>query len=967
MDKDSHDEGRRAVPLGRRTLLSAVSGAAIGAALPAGTASAQDDGDDPSMGVLTPRPSTTGDGDVRLLNGRWEFTLSTTIDDQSAEWREAEVPGQWGYGKSSIPEGPGEWYPPEGQLGWYRREFEVSRNDRERLLLRFDAVYSEARVFVNGSEVGHHVGGYTPFEIDVTDVVEDGTNTLSVGVAQASPADDMGWQNVTGGIPRGVSLVSVPETHIADYDVRTTLQGSSATVDVETRIENANGADVDATLDLTLSDPNGETVATAERSLSSGEGGTREFSTALEVADPLPWNPEQPRLYTLELDLHTGGSTERVTQRIGLREIEVVGNKLQLNGEAVTLRGVNWEEIHIPEHSHAVPPELTRDDARRLKEANVNYVRTAHHPTSEAFLDACDELGLIVEVEAPHMFVGRGRGDPHPEVVVSQIVEMVERDKNRTSVCLWSIANESEWYDAFETAGQLTKEIDPTRPTIFNYDVYDPDHPWHDIYDIRSHHYPALRAGSTVAEHADIDDPILFDEYAHTYCYNGRELVTDPGLRDQWGIPFERIWEQCRAADAVAGGAIWAGGDHLERWGEYLWGLLDRNRRPRPEYWHVKKTYSPVRVVDVEWLGNGNVVRLTIENRHEFVDLAERSIEFEGARSSGRRPIEAAPGERVTVTVPVEDDRLELTVTHPEGHTIERAVFTPNSPEGEDHPEPAGAVLEADDESVWATEGLPLSVDRETGRVEIQSEEGTPVVVGGPELALTPTQTEPGRTYEEGIDHRPEGRTVTDVRLVEDGMAVAIDVEYEVATGSFVLRPLEGGLAVEYEFTLKDALDAREVGVALAGADDLTTLSWRREGQWSTYPEDHIGRTEGTAVAFPDGSRPDHEGIRLGTDRPWKDDATSHGSNDFRGTKRNVYTAGLAREEAGIRLLSAGDHHVRAQVRSESIDLLVLERSLSGTNPYDWMDRQPILDEEPTIEADEIVQGSVTFEIKGSN
>ncbi|ADB61987.1 Beta-galactosidase [Haloterrigena turkmenica DSM 5511] len=969
MDRDSHEEDRRTVPISRRTLLSSVPGAAIGAALPIGTASARDDGDDESLGRLTPRPATTGDGDVRSLNGTWEFALSTTIDDQGAEWREAEVPGQWGYSESAIPEGPAEWYPPEGQLGWYRREFEAPKSDRERLLLRFDAVYSEARVYLNGAEIGHHVGGYTPFEIDVTDHVEAGTNVLSVGVAQASPADDMAWQNVTGGITRDVTLVSVPEIHIADYDVRTHLQGSSATVDVETRIENASGADADATLEVTLSDPNGETVATTERSLSSREGGSCDPSTTLEVADPNTWNPEEPQLYTLEIDLNAGDSTERVTQRLGIREIEVVGDELRLNGEAVTLRGVNWEEIHIPDHGHAVPPELTREDARRLKEANVNYVRTAHHPTSEAFLDACDELGLVVEVEAPHTFVGRGRGDPYPEIVVSQTVEMVERDKNRTSVCLWSIANESEWYDAFETAGRLTKAIDPTRPTIFNYDNYDPDDPWHDVYDVRSQHYPAFRADSTIEEYLGLDDPILFDEYAHTYCYNGRELVTDPGLRDQWGIPFERIWERCRAGDSVAGGAIWAGGDHLERWRGYLWGLLDRHRRPRPEYWHVKKIYSPVRVVETEWLGNGNVLRLTIENRHEFVDLADRSIEFEGARNSGNRPIEAAPGERVTVTVPVAEDRLELRVTHPHGHTIEQAVFTVDSPGCESYPVPTGTPLEIDEESVRTTEGPPMSVDRNTGRVEVQPEDGqgTPVVVGGPELVLTPTEAEASQEGSGAIDHRPDGRTVTDVRVVEDGAAVAIDVEYAVATGTFVLRPVDGGVEVEYEFEIEEALDVREVGVALPLTRDLTTLSWRREGQWSTYPDDHIGRTEGTAVAFPEGTRPDHEEIRLGSDRPWKDDATSHGSNDFRGTKRNVYTAALVNDHgAGVQLRSEGDHHVRAQVRSESVDLLALERSLSGTNPFGWMNRQPVLNEDPTIEADEIVRGNAAFEIRGS-
>lgn len=128
--------------------------------------------------------------------------------------------------------------------------------------------------------------------------------------------------------------------------------------------------------------------------------------------------------------------------------------------------------------------------------------------------------------------------------------------------------------------------------------------------------------------------------------------------------------------------------------------------------------------------------------------------------------------------------------------TLERAVLTPDSPSGEKPPDPAGAVLATDGESVSATDGIPSSVDRESGRLEVRSEEGTPVVVDGPELVLTPTQGETGREYGEAIDHRPDGRTVTGVERREDGAAVAIDVEYDVAAGTFLLRPLEGGLAV---------------------------------------------------------------------------------------------------------------------------------------------------------------------------
>ncbi|WP_434523245.1 glycoside hydrolase family 2 TIM barrel-domain containing protein [Halorubrum sp. AS12] len=893
-----------------------------------------------------------------------------TIEDRSVEWRNETVPGQWGYDGYEVPEDSADWYPPGNQRGWYRREIDVPEDWREgRVLLQFGAVYSEAWVYVNGSLVGTHVGGHTPFEVDVTDEIEpQGSNTVTVGVAQVSEADDMGWQNVTGGIPRDVTLISVPQVHLADCDVRTDLtdNGTAATVHVNTIVENSGKSETTAELSVSLTDPNGTVVGSDKAVLDAiPPGEARSITVEMTVDDPETWNPEQPRLHDLDVSLDAGGVTEEVTERIGIREIEVDGQALRINGKSVTLRGVNWEEIHLPKHGHAIPAEITREDARRLKEANINYVRAAHHPTSEAFLDACDELGLVVEVEAPHMFIGRQRGDPYPDVVIEQTLEMVERDKNRASVCLWSIANESEWYEAFETVTALVKEADPTRPLIFNHDAYDESDPWHESYSLRAHHYPALRTDSTVTAYGDLDAPTLFDEYAHTYCYNDQELVTDPGLRDEWGSVFELIWERCRDAEAVAGAAIWAGGDHLEQWGEYLWGLLDRNRRARPEYWHVKKAYSPVQVVDTTWRGNGNVVTLTVENRHEFIDLTERAVSFEGARGRGNRELSAQPGEQEQITVPVEDGRIEMTVTHPEGHVIQQVVFTADTPSTRLDSTPITESISATDETLSVeTDTFSLSVDRGTGNVVIEGTDGNPIVSAGPELVITPTQNATGRAYENAIDHRLSERTVTDVRRVDGESAIAVDVTYDIAEGTFVIYPQERGIDLSYDFSIQEAIDAREVGVAMPLNRDYTTLSWTRDGQWTAYPETHIGRETGSAQAFPDGSRPNHEGIRIRSDQPWKDDATSHGSNDFRGTKRNVYRAALTNEsDRGFRVLGNGETHVRAQVRDETVDLLAIDRSLSGTNADEWLSRHQPVNQDPTIGADESIDGRVVFRV----
>ena len=901
------------------------------------------------------------------------------VVDTAIEWREEQVPGQWGYNGYFDPEG-GElaWYHEDGEYGWYRRDFDVPTDMQDgRIKLRFDAVYSEAWVSLNGTQVTHHVGGYSPFEVDVTDEVNaDGTNTLFVQVSQRSAANDVGWQNVTGGITRDVSLVGVPEAHLGECYVTTSIGsgGSTATVSVETAVENTGSAAVEgATVSATLTGPGGSTAATAEQSVTSVTAGSSQSVTFdLSVDDPALWNPEQPHLYSLDVELEAGGETETVTERVGIREVAVDGNDLLLNGESVTLRGVNWEEIHLPKHGHAVPEAITREDARRLKAANVNYVRTSHHPVSEAFIEACDEFGIVVEEEAPMMFLGSNRlweededenptqlSDPYPDVIVQQVLEMIERDRNRPSICLWSVANESQWFDVFETVAALVEAVDPTRPTIFNYDAYSADDVWHDMYDIRSMHYPAFRSGSTIEQTADLDEPVSYGEYAHTYCYNDAELVTDPGLRDQWGHHFQQVWETVRDADAAVAAALWAGGDHLEQWGEYYWGMLDRHRRPRPEYWHVKKTYAPVRVTDATWNAAGTSVTVTIENRHEFVTLSERTIEWTTGGRTRELSVDLPAGEATSIDLDVSGGEGTLTVTHPQGHTVNEIVLS-SGPEIPSMPGDVDPDVSTDDRMIEiSTEAYTLGIDETDGTIEFGTPGESPLVVDGPELVLTPVQSEAGRDYASTIDHRRSGRTVSDVSL--DGSTVVLDVAYDSAEGTFRIQPVENGLEIEYDFSLLESVAAREVGIALPATTDLTMLSWRRDGLWDTYPEDHIGRTTGTASAFPSGSRPSNEGIEMQAGQPWKDDETVHGSNDFRSTKRNVYRASLTDDSArGLAVLSAGDQHVRTQARSGHVDFLVLDRTISGTNAYSWLNRHPVLNEEPTLESGTDLQGSVT-------
>lgn len=900
------------------------------------------------------------DGFRRVPESAVLWLAYEAVETRTVSWRDETVPGQWGYDGYVVPDGASDWYPPDGQTGWYRRSFDVPADwAGERLLLRFGAAYSAARVYVNGTRVAEHVGGYTPFEVDVSDVVDAGeSNTLAVGVSQRSPADEMSWQNVTGGITRGVTLAAVPRTHLSDCTVRTALDGADgATVSVTADVTNAGDAPTDdATVAVTLTDPDGRTVASDRSDIGALEPGARTSETlTLSVSDPQRWHPERPALYDATVDLAADGASERVSERVGIREVGVDGNDLLLNGEPVTLRGVNWEEVDLRGPGQAVSPSQTREDVRRLAEANVNYVRTAHFPVSEAFLEACDEYGIVVEEEAPHMFIGRDRGDPYPDLVVQQTREMIERDRNRPSVCIWSLANESNWFPCFADAAAAAVDLDPTRPIIFDHDRYAADDPWHDTFDLRADHYPAFRTGTNVEQYAGADAPMTFNEYGHLYCYDDAELVTDPGLRDQWGLLFETVWERVRRADGVAGGAVWAGGDHLEQWGQYFWGALDRNRRERPEFWHLRKVYAPVQFSDVDWHANGHRVSLTVENRHDFVNLSERTLTVDDGVRERTLSLDVPPGDSTTVTLPVPGGRFEIAARHPAGHRINEFVATPETPSAR-----RSEATQEEQPAVLSGDLGALRVEAADAGVSLVDADGA-TLVDGVDLALTPMQTETGRTYETGIDHRPVGRTVTDVRRDDDGR-VEVDVDYDVAAGTVAFEPADGGsgVRIDYEFALAESVDAREVGLSLSTDRALTRLAWTRDGQWSVYPDDHVGRLSGTAPAFPDGSRPESEGIRIQSGQPWKDDATSRGSNDFRATKRNVRTAALADgDERGVRVDANGDRHVRARVRSEAVDLLVLQRSISGTNAASWLDRHHAVDERPTLEAGRTLAGRV--------
>lgn len=946
---------------------------------------------------LTPLPGSL-DGQTprqRSLSGSWSFVAAppTLPPDPDADWRVHEVPGQWATAGYTVDESAGE-------VGWYRREFQVPTAQSGRTKLRFGAVYSAATVWVNGEEVGAHEGGYTPFELDVTDVVEPGPNRLSIAVREDSLAADLDWGNVTGGILRDVTLLSVPDVHLSRFHVETAVPDAVETASsgaIETEGRNAvgtsgNGGDAtepatvravvtvtnegtdrveSPTLDTALTAPDGSPVASVERSLDPLEPGeSSDLTVDLDVVDPAYWTPETPACYEATCGVTADGDRVEATRRTGIRSVTVDGNQLLLNGTSVTLRGVNWEEVD-PDDGGVISAAQTRRDAERLRGANVNYVRPHTHPPTEAFLDACDDLGILVQVELPFTFLreetaDRADDETYRDLMRRAALETVERDRSHPSVIVWSIANESAWGENFEVVSEAVTAADPTRPQTFNWAEYADDDA--EYCAVGNHHYPEMRIPGppTAADFEGFDRPMLFDEFAHLYCYNHGELQTDPGLRDDWGRFLDPIWEAFREVDAVAGGAIFAGIDHDHP--QFRWGLLDVYRRERPEYWHATKVYAPVRATLEARTDDG--LRIELENRQDFLPLDAHRIEWSQGEDAGQLAADVAPGESGKVTIPATptaDCPVTLRVVDDDGFVLDTCRFQTAATASRPADPGTGVVDEGRADGTIALDagdgGGDWTVADETGRVSARRD-GTCVLDGVPTPVLTPLEegrTGPHRSAHP-FDGRVDGWSVESVAFDDD--SVTIEGDGTGVDGAVTLAPLtDGWVRLAYDLTLTEARSAREMGLALDLPAGHETIAWDREAQWSVYPDGHVGRSEGVATAFPTGDGVDE--ADPDASRPWAHDVTPRGSNDFRGAKRNVRRVSLTDDDgSGIALRADGDAHVRAAVRDDCVRLIVLARSLAGSGG-EWFDRNATVGEDPDLSAGRTVRGVVDLRSTG--
>jgi len=860
------------------------------------------------------------------LAGKWLFSPLPPAefwkpDVDASKWSPVDVPGELVMQGFEI--SPDVEYPCRTTLH-IPAEFA-----NHRIYLRFDGVYSYARVWVNGALVRAHSGGFTSWDAEITDHAHAGSSAeLVVGVTDRSNDISQGSyyaKHSIAGMLRDVRLFAVPNTYLSDLAVTASYTHERGGT-ISLRAALAPTTTTGAELRFALHNSSGQSVALEP---ATGQNISASQPTSHEIHVPLAkgWDAEHPNLYRFEITVLVNGQiTGSVERVIGFRTVRRAGNQLYVNDQPVKLHGVCRHSIH-PLYGRAVPTEFDEKDAILLREANVNFVRTSHYPPSEAFLDACDRHGIYIEEETAVCWSTASSSNPDlRENYLQQFHAMVSRDRHHPCVLFWSLGNESHWGPNIAAEREFAKEQDPSRPAIFSYPDTVPMAT--DGFDIYSKHY------------ADVDSsldspryPLLNDEFGHVSCYNLDTQRRDPGVRNFWGESIKRFSDSFFSADGCLGGSIWAGIDEVfllaggpVGYGE--WGIIDGWRRKKPEHWLTRKAYSPVRIdetASVPVPEAGKPLVIPVRNEFNHTNFKELRIQWKAGSDSGTLvSLDLPPHSSGVIEIlsrhwlPGETVQLDF---HANESLIEQVELTVGSAPRPRRPSAPGSLALEDRVNDYHISGQKFSlvVSKQTGLITEAALGEEHILQGGPFLdvgsgAITSWQMTNCEV------RREQDRVIV---LTEGaGKAVegidGIQVQFEVIIDS------HAGITTRYRAEVASGTYPN-LGIAWLLPDSFDKLSWKCKALWSVYPDDHIGRPEGTALRRPSHPAPAY---RQEPTWPWSEDTGDYflwgksnfdpgASNDFRSLKPNIRWAGISSQHgnAGVETEADADSAIRTSVQ----------------------------------------------------
>ena len=869
--------------------------------------------------VFTPCTAHTvqvpGNPDATLsLDGTWKlrvvsnqelanFAAFIAPDYDDRDWPEIPVPANWEMHGFEPPQ----FESPSPSIGLYRRQFFLPKEwESSALFIRFEGVSFGSTVWINGREVGSNWSGFTPFEFQITPILRfGGLNTVAVRVIKTPEICELDWHDTwaLSGIYRSVKLIRKPLTFIDDLVVRADYDARRRSGRLRVRMLISSlpyGHSRSERLfgDIQLTDAAGELVLHASQSfqLIGDKIPAPCVELDREIEGIHPWSAESPVPATLTATLLSGQEVlERVTRRVGFRTVEIRDGVLLLNGVPISLKGVCRYELH-PDVGAAFTEELCRKDILLMKAANINTVRTAHHPHHPRFIELCDELGLYVIEEVPFDFGDHLLWDTrYLPYLLSRARATVTRDRSRPSVLIWSLGNENPYTSLCREVVALVKALDPTRPVLC------PQREESDLpaeVDVLAPHYPTPDELVRLCESqpGSTGRPIIPTELIHA-------------LGDAFGGLAE-LWDVVRRYDRCAGGMIWLWADQgirrnvagelvenihvdplisevtpsefkADRWingntiidahgDQGTDGIVSSDRSPQPDYHEAKAVYAPVLVIEskIETRPGKKSLSVTVENRYDFTDLRQLRITwflFDGRKQlrGGILPVECEPHKQRKISIPAQlpkvfdypdDAWLLVTFTDRTGVEVNRCRVDLDlqSPPAEPPSYPMVTPVTSSGRVISVTAGpLHLAFDPRSGELLRISSHGRDILYGPllPNGWRSRTLAERVRDKEESLlggvalaELRLQGQPLV---LLRPGVLTTRQTYRSTREPNvgFDLQitytfPTEAAVEIEYRINAVNAeIELPEYGLLFEIPKSLRRFCWYGHGPHSWYPD----------------------------------------------------------------------------------------------------------------------------------
>ena len=635
-------------------------------------------------------------GNLFSKSGKGDGTAVDTKFNDSA-WRKLDLPHDWAvelpFAQSPNFDVMAHGYKPVGGLfpatsiGWYRKHFQIASADSgQRFSITFDGIFRDASIWLNGIYLGNNESGYIGVTYDITDYIN--FNKENVLVVRADASQYEGWFYEGAGIYRHVWLNQSNNLHIADNGlfVYATVQDNSATVGLETTIQNLNLSSSEATVASYITDRAGKMLtAILEAPVTLALNGKQTIKKEFQLTSPILWSLENPYRYrVVSLVKQNGKVIDSSVARFGVRTFSFDAAKgFFLNGKHVKIQGTNNHQDHAGVGS-ALPDYLQYYRIRLLKEMGSNAYRASHNPPTPELLEACDSLGMLVMDE--HRLLNSS-----PEYM-DQLERLIKRDRNHPSIFMWSIGNEEGYLQTNSTGKRIAQtllnkqiELDPTRTSTYAADLGNVFGGINEVIPVRGFNYRQFAVADYHKDHPT--HPLMGTEMGSTVTTRGiyekdsvRGYLPDQDITAPWWASKAEDWWVLAAENPYwMGGFVWTGFDYRGEPTPYEWpninshfGIMDVCGFPKNIYYYYQSWWTDKDVLHISphwnWKGKeGKMIDVWVNTNADNVEL------FLNGKSLGKKNM--PENKHLNWTVPYKAGKLEA-VAFKKGRRLTTKVET---------------------------------------------------------------------------------------------------------------------------------------------------------------------------------------------------------------------------------------------------------------------------------------------------